>query len=521
MKHLFHVLCVFVFFLCFPCFSFLPCLSVNLQAKIFYVVPPCNSEPVSEPVSEPISKQVSGDSDSDGSIPEDGTQAAPFRSLERARDAVRAFRKAVPEESVCVELAGGVYTLEKPFILTPEDSGTKNSPIVWRGADGEKAVISGGRTFSNWRDEGNGVFSAEYSSEKLGPDAGTQLFLELPDGTARRAIRARAPNYDSNDPTASFFWARDAVCKEHVCMKYRLEKGNLDPYCFDSEGKILPDVQFVTFQCWSNSYNRIASYDSASGTVIFPRSAGSYYLNHHFRWYVENCRAALDAPGEWFFDRNEQRLFYVPRADEDLKNPKMRVILTVCPRRLLEIRGDWKTDAYVEWISFENITFSYSDADLSPDYENSVQAAHTQRGAFDAIGWRNGRIENCEFSHLGENGISLLEGSCENVVRQNHVFDVGAGGICIPAVPNGVPDDRSIARGNLIENNLIHHTGSIFYSACGIFLGGIAQNNRILHNDISNTTWAGMQLGWSWGSEKRTRITTRRRTITYTTFRAV
>jgi len=283
-------------------------------------------------------------------------------------------------------------------------------------------------------------------------------------------------------------------------MQYRLQPGDLDPYIYDADGQILPDVQLMTYQYWSTSFNRIANYDPMTGVVEIPRRAGGYYPTNHARWHVENSRAALDAPGEWYFDRKAGRVFYIPRNDEDLARDT--VLLTICPRRLIEIRGDWKNGKLVEWLTFRNLVFSYSDADLSPDYENSVQGAHTQRGTICAVGLAHSLIENCEFSHLGENGITLLEGCAENTIFQNHIFDTGAGGVSLPAIPQGTPHELAITRKNRIENNLIHHTGELFHSACGIFLGGMAQFNSIAHNDVSNTTWSAMQLGWSWGAGK-------------------
>lgn len=494
--------------------SFLPAFllflflgAADLSAKNFYVSPTGND---------------SGD----------GSASAPFATLEKARDAVRAFRKAVPDEAVTVELAGGLYVLEAPLVFEPEDSGSPEAPVTWRGKAGERAVISGGRVLSGWRSEGNGLFSAPCVTEDS--EAGTQLFVEkkltnaegagtfltlsaqtlkdaeaeplrtanFPDVTVdvRRAIRARAPNWNPEDAAASFFWARKPFLKGNSCQKYRLAKGDLDPYIFDEDGKILPEVQIVTYQYWSSSFNRAASYSPETGILEFPRPCGRYYPTRNARWHVENSRAALDAAGEWYFDRRAGRVFYLPLADEDLTRDS--VVLTVCPRWLIETKGDWMNDRYVQYLTFENLVFSYADADLSPDYEHSVQAAHTQRGAFQAVGMAHCRIQNCEFSHLGENGITLLEGSHENLIFQNHIFDVGAAGVAFPSVPQGEPDERAVIRKNTILNNLIHHTGALFHSSCGIFFAGMAQFNTVKHNDVSNTTWAGMQYGWSWGSGK-------------------
>ncbi|MDO4628203.1 MAG: right-handed parallel beta-helix repeat-containing protein [Planctomycetia bacterium] len=442
-----------------------------------------------------------------------GTVASPWETLTKARDAVRAYRAENPSEAVAVELAGGYYFQKTPLVFLPEDSGTADFPVTWRGKSGERAIISGGLTLTDWRDEGDGVFSAPCSIS--GPHVGTQLFverrvsedtqtfLEIPSSPenpdVRRAIRARAPNWNPDDAVGSYFWARKAIPADNQgCIKYRLKKGDIEPFLYDAEGKMLPDVQFMTYQYWSSSFNRIASYSRETGVVEFTRNAGRFYPDQHVRWHIENTRAALDAPGEWYFDRSEKRVFYIPREDEDLSRDC--VILSVCPRWLVEIRGDWKENQLVQHLHFENLTFSYSDADISPEYEHSVQAAHTQRGTINATGMASCRITECVFSHLGENGITLLEGCHENVIERNHIYDVGAAGVTFPANPQGVPEDAAIIRENRVENNLIHHTGALFHSSCGIFFGGMAQYNTVMHNEISDTTWAGMQYGWSWGS---------------------
>ena len=72
----------------------------------------------------------------------------PFPSLEAARDAAR----TMPKPAV-VHLAAGVHRLEKPLVLTPEDSG------VTYVADGD-VVLSGSRPVTDWRVEADGTWSA-------------------------------------------------------------------------------------------------------------------------------------------------------------------------------------------------------------------------------------------------------------------------------------------------------------------------------------------------------------------------
>lgn len=61
-----------------------------------------------------------------------GTAAAPFATLERARMAVREWRKADGKGGATVWIESGVYPLASTFELGAEDSGTAESPILWR-----------------------------------------------------------------------------------------------------------------------------------------------------------------------------------------------------------------------------------------------------------------------------------------------------------------------------------------------------------------------------------------------------
>ena len=61
------------------------------------------------------------------------TVQQPFRTLGRARDAVRQLKLSVSiEESVTVYLRGGTYEVTEALTLEPIDSGTADYPVVYR-----------------------------------------------------------------------------------------------------------------------------------------------------------------------------------------------------------------------------------------------------------------------------------------------------------------------------------------------------------------------------------------------------
>ncbi len=80
-----------------------------------------------------------------------GTIEKPFASFEAAQHAVREFKKSFPNTPVEVIVRGGIYYLGQTIEFTPEDSGTPTAPVIWKAADGEKVILSGGkRIMGKW-----------------------------------------------------------------------------------------------------------------------------------------------------------------------------------------------------------------------------------------------------------------------------------------------------------------------------------------------------------------------------------
>ena len=51
---------------------------------------------------------------------------------------------------IVVEIAGGVYSLNQPFLLDERDSGSGSFKVIYKAAAGEVPVFRGGITISGW-----------------------------------------------------------------------------------------------------------------------------------------------------------------------------------------------------------------------------------------------------------------------------------------------------------------------------------------------------------------------------------
>ncbi len=83
-----------------------------------------------------------GDDDHDGK-----TAGTAFASLARARDEIRHLKSAgeLPNSGVTVEMVGGKYSLENSLEFSAADSGTPDSPVVYRAWQDQPVEILGGR----------------------------------------------------------------------------------------------------------------------------------------------------------------------------------------------------------------------------------------------------------------------------------------------------------------------------------------------------------------------------------------
>jgi hypothetical protein len=81
----------------------------------------------------------------DGDDAQDGCRKRPFRTLTRARDAIRALRAEGASGPFGVRVLPGTYPIQQTLTLTAEDSGQEGEPVVYRAEEPGRAVLYGGR----------------------------------------------------------------------------------------------------------------------------------------------------------------------------------------------------------------------------------------------------------------------------------------------------------------------------------------------------------------------------------------
>jgi hypothetical protein len=404
----------------------------------------------------------------------------PLATLSGARNAIRRLRDSNRARTpVDVLLRGGVYAMTKPFVLEPRDSGAAEAPVVYAAYANERPTISGGQVVSGWKPCPNGLWKTHLPEVAAGRWYFHQLFVG-----GQRRTRARSPNQ------GYFYIAGNNASRPKRTFQFA-----------PGEIKKWPDAanaNIIVYHSWETSRHRIAEVDEAKRMVSFTGDAqwDFGYWRHaggRQRYYVENVREALDAPGEWYLDRRSGDLFYYPLPGEDMASVEI-----VAPRtdRLLEIRGSAEPTQHVCHVIFRGLKFCHQDWALEPQGHSDEQAAVTVPAAIMADGARHCAFERCEVSHIGGYAIWLRRG-CKNCrVVGSRLCDLGAGGLRIGETAMA-PNNEAESSGNIIDNNHVFDGGHVFPAGVGVWVAQ-SSGNRISHNDIHDLCYSGVSVGWNW-----------------------
>lgn len=392
-------------------------------------------------------------------------------TLEAARDRIRSLRRGGAQGRFTVQVRSGTYYLSTPLVLTPEDSG-----VTYEAFPGDRPIISGGRLIRNWTKGKDEIWTA-----KVEPGwVPRQLFV-----SGRRAQRARMPNN-------GFLRIPGPSSEEKF---FRL------PYDRDVFRKAWENgqVEVVALLGWASFRRPVLRVDEALRIATLAGNSGGSEVGLvrevDGRYYIENAREALDAPGEWYLDRDKGEIAYWPTLGENLASEE--VVAANLPR-LVRLEGEPEKGRPVREITFRGLEFRHADWTMARDgYADAPQAAVHVGAAFEAEGAESCAVERCTFSQVGGYGVWFGRAAKRNRVVANEIRDAGAGGV---KIGDTILHDAEAARSfdNVVSDNVIHDLGLVYPQAIGIWVGQ-SSRNEISHNRIYDVHYSGISVGWVWG----------------------
>lgn len=385
-----------------------------------------------------------------------GTAAQPFRTLARAAQAVQ------PGDTVW--LHAGVYR----EALKPVRDGQPGRPITFAAAPGEAPVISACDPLSDWRDEGGGRWSAPLTWD-LG--AGTQLFA-----AGQPLTEARWPNHTGD------LW-KPARATAAGGSPTTLTDPKLPGTAADWVGATLSCAGGAQWICWSA---KVTAYDAASHTLTFAATQKDH-------WYVTKAgspyvligaRFALDAPGEWWFDRAARRVVLLPpagaAAPQAVEAKRRVACIDLSDRQQVHLRG-------LRFVGGGLLTSAQS-ADLRLEGLRGEWVAHSwqQDVTSQAVTLVGSRIvaSGCEFAY-SSGGVVRLAGRDNKLlncyVHHGDYLGMWQGTLAVTG------------RRQVVHRCTVQHSGRDLLSIHGL------QEGLIQYNDLSYAGWLTHDLGMTYG----------------------
>jgi hypothetical protein len=439
--------------------------------------------------------------------------ATPARALAAARDVAGAGAGAIQ-----LWLRAGSYALPRPLLL---EAGVWSSPdvsLTIAAFPGELATLSGGRRLAcDWRPYRDGIYQCDLPEAAGGHLDFDQLFIN-----GQRQVRARYPNQDLSDPKhfTGYLPAVGELEAEIVDplpgpdddMTFaggaprgvRFDPARLTPRAWARPREAI--IHIYQSHYWGNLQWRLKHVDWEAGILWFGEGgqqmgakwhADPCRVDQRSRFYVENVFEELDAPGEWYLDREAGRLYFLPPAGVDLGTALVEVPQLARVVQLIGAPG-----RPVMNVTLEGLRLAHTGATFLEPYSVpslSDWAIH-RGGAVYFSGTRQCAVKDCFFDAVGGNAVFLDGYNRGATVSGCRFTEAGDSAVCmVGSLENTVGTQRNFPYECRAENNLVHDCGVFGKQSAGIYLSR-AKRITVAHNEIYDMPRAGICIGdGTWG----------------------
>lgn len=457
-----------------------------------------------------------------------GTFAEPLATLAAARDAVRALSESASED-LHVVLRGGTYRLDSTVTFGPEDSGKNGHRIFYEAYPAETPILSGSTPVSGWTEHTDGIYKASLArTTKL-----RNLYVNDRRASMTKKSVTAAGGHDTYTVTsgqADWAWA-SGTASDGVLY----DTGAVPDIASNPD-----DLEIVNGTTWNEnivcvrdvittgSNQRALLLQQPYGAIAQKPGWGTAFLPTGSHT-IYNAFEFLNEPGQYYFDKTEQTLYYFPRDGEDMDSAEVEAPIV---EKLVEIAGESTTNR-VSNLTFSGITFAHTDFSLF-HIDGSCGKA-TVQGATAFIAFRDGDWHNQKYEiidtnpgminvrsadsihfidnvikHSGSDGLSLANDVINAEIHGNYITDIAASGITI-GHPQHVyegdggthekyaPGIEGVCTDIAISNNVLYDISTQpGFGGCAAITAFFVDTVSITQNHVQFTAYNGINLGWGW-----------------------
>ena len=372
-------------------------------------------------------------------------------------------------EKTVVCIKNGVYNLTSAIFVKGEN-------ILLRGE--KNAIIQGCVKIDGWVDEGDGVYSAktEYDADAL--------YIN-----GEKYQMARFPKYNPNIKIFGGF-SRDVLSK----AKAEEWKNPVGAY-----------IHAMHLHNWGGYSYEVTGKDENGNLTYIGGWQNNRQMGMHSDFkYIENVREEMTEPGEWYFDKENKRVYVILKPEHSLEN------VEICVNSSFFVFKGCKN------VTIENIKFRRAKRTFMLTNEPLLRSDWTiYRGG--AIYFANSSgcsISKCSLFDIGTNGV-FVDGKNRNItISKCHFKDLGASGICFVGKPSSVrsplfeatksqsffdidkkrgPKGSDYPRDCIVENCLIEHVGSLEKQATGVEIS-MSYGIQVINTSIYDASRAGINI---------------------------